>query len=216
MKCYDLARHEDNATCKKLQKRRTNEIMQDKQAEANDVTFSVNGKCIERVRHFKYLGRWISDNDDDTKCIQENLKKARQRWNCIANILKREGANAECMGRFYQAIVQAVLLYGADSWTINNRNMRKLQSFHRRVVRHITGKHIRKLGETWEYPNHDELYEKAKLLTVERYIERRRGTLRLYFENNRPQLLKEAEGTIKHCYDANKVLWWNQTWTEKL
>ena len=120
------------------------------------------------------------------------------------------------MGRFYQAIVQAVLLHGADSWTINNRNMRKLQSFHRRVVRHITGKHIRKLGETWECPNHDELYEKAKLLTVERYIERRRGTLRLYFENNRPQLLKEAEGTIKHCYDANKVLWWNQTWTEKL
>ena len=94
--------------------------------------------------------------------------------------------------------------------------MRKLQSFHRRVVRHITGKHIRKLGETWEHPNHDELYERAKLLTVERYIERRRGTLRLYFENNRPQLLKEAEGTINHCYDSNKVLWWNQTWTEKL
>ena len=68
--------------------------------------------------------------------------------------------------------------------------MRKLQSFHRRVVRHVTGECMRKLGEAWEHPNHDELYDKAKLLTVERYVERHRGTLRLHFENNRPQLLK--------------------------
>ena len=57
--------------------------------------------------------------------------------------------------------------------------VRKLQSFHRSVVRHITGKRIR-IGESWEYPNHDELYDKAKRLPVERYIERRRGTLRMF------------------------------------
>ena len=83
--------------------------------------------------------------------------------------------------------------------------MRKLQSFHRSVVRHITGKRIR-IGESWEYPNHDELYDKAKLLPTQHHIERRRGNLILHLENNRPQLLKEVEETITHCYDPNKVL----------
>ena len=216
MKCYDLSRHRDKPTCIKLQTRRRNERMQDKQFEAENIVFTANNKVIERVHSFKYLGRWISDNDDDTKCIQENLNKARQRWNSIANILKREGANAVCMGRFYQVIVQAVLLHGADSWSVSNRNMRKLQSFHRRVVRYITGNHIRKVGERWEYPNHDELFQKAKLLPIEKYLERRRGTLRAYLEKEKPELLREAERTATHCYNPNKILWWTQPCTEKL
>ena len=57
MKCYNLSGHKHNETCKKLQKRRKNEVMQDNQAEAKDVTFTVNVKCIERVHHFKHLGR---------------------------------------------------------------------------------------------------------------------------------------------------------------
>ena len=63
-------------------------------------------------------------------------------------MLKREGADADCMGRFYQVIVQAVLLCGADSWTITKRNMKRVQSFHNRVIRHIAGKHTCKKGGT--------------------------------------------------------------------
>ena len=101
-------------------------IEQDSQAKANKIKFFINDKSIERVRHFKYLGRWFTDNDDDTHAIIENIKKARNQWNSLANILKRQGANAVCMGRFYLAIIQAVLLYGADSWAINERNLRRL------------------------------------------------------------------------------------------
>ena len=89
------------------------------------------------------------------------------------------------MARFHMVIVHAALLYGADSWAINSRNMSKLRSFHNRAVRYMTGQHIVKKGETWEYPNHEKLFKKAKLLPIETYIERRRGTLRIYLENER-------------------------------
>ena len=56
-------------------------------------------------------------------------------------MLKREGVDAECMGRFYQVIVQAVLLHGLESWTITNRNMKRLHVFHDIVIRHVTEKH---------------------------------------------------------------------------
>ena len=69
--------------------------------------------------------------DDDTICIREQLQRARRKWGRIAKVLKREGANAVIMARFYRAIVQAVLLYGAESWTLTRRNMDKLTRFHK-------------------------------------------------------------------------------------
>ena len=44
-------------------------------------------------------------------------------------MLKREGANAKVMGKFYLAVVQLLLLYGSESWTISEQNMRKLTVF---------------------------------------------------------------------------------------
>ena len=108
------------------------------------IKFYIQGKEIERVREFKYLGRILTDNDDDTKCIDSALAKARRQWNCIGKMLRREGANAETIGRFYITIAMSVLLYGSESWTITGKNLIKLQSFHNWALRHMTGKHIKK------------------------------------------------------------------------
>jgi len=214
-RCYDLNKHKQTSTCMKNRTRRSNEIKQTLQAKGDKVRFSVNGKEIERVKKFKYLGRWFREDDSDTCSIKENIRKANGRWNCLANILKREGANAVCMGRFYLTIVQAVLLYGADSWAVEKRDLKRLESFHNRAARYMTGKHIKKRGEVWEYPKHDELLKEAKLLPISKYIERRRGTLRKYLEENRKPLMEEARDITQHCYHANKVLWWRQKYIFK-
>ena len=131
------------------------------------ISFSVKGTEIERVRYFKYLGRILTEDDIDTKCIDENLRNARRQWGCIAKILKREGANAACMARFYLTIVQAVLLYGADTWTVTSRDLTKLQSFHNRAARYMTGQHIRKISETsWKYPNSEELLKNVEFFPL--------------------------------------------------
>ena len=44
--------------------------------------------------------------------------------NSIAKKMKREGADAVCMAKIYLAVVQAVLLDGADSWVLSDRNMK--------------------------------------------------------------------------------------------
>ena len=208
----NLEKHIDNTTCKRLATRRNNEILQDKQVIAENVKFYIQGKEIERVREFEYLGRIISDSDDDTKCIENALKKARRQWNCIGKMLKREGANAETMAKFYITIVMAVLLYGSESWTITSKNLLKLQSFHKRALRYMSGKHIKKVDEgKWEYPNHEELLKICKLYPIERYIERRRGTLRRYFEEHRRDLLNSVQKVTPPSQQSNKVLWWNQS-----
>ena len=213
----NMEKHIESATCRRLAVRRQNEVLQDQQATAGNVKFYIKGKEIERVKEFEYLGRIISDNDDDTKCIDNAIKKARRQWNCIGKMLKREGANAETMAKFYITIVMAVLLYGSESWTITNKNKLKLQSFHNRALRYISGKHIKKVNEDkWEYPNHEELLEICKLHPIERYIERRRGTLRRYFETYRKNLLDSVQKVTPPSKQSNKILWWNQPWITKL
>ena len=57
--------------------------------------------------------------------------------------------------------------------------------------------------------------KKAKLLPINTYVERRRGTLRKHLELNRKDLLTKAMNTKKNCYDDNKMLWWDKKWIEK-
>jgi len=175
------------------------------------VVFLVGGRPIERVPNFKYLGRVLDEADDDTKCIDAQLKKARARWWRVSTVLKRDGANARIMARFYLAVVQAVLLYGADSWTITKRNLAKLNVFHRRAVRHMTGQHIRKLSDgSWSYPDHSALLEQCRLLPIEAYIARRRGILRKYLTEFKSDLLEETDGMVVPSGDVRKVIWGGQ------
>ena len=97
MRSPNKSRHQHTATCKRLVQRRMNERKEREQVEAENVKFTVNGKEIEEVSKFQYLGRILCNDDDNTKCIMDNLKRAKNRWNSIAKILKREGANAKCM-----------------------------------------------------------------------------------------------------------------------
>ena len=120
------------------------------------------------------------------------------------------------MAKFYLTIVQSVLLYGAESWCISQGDLNRLNSFHLRVVRYLTGQHIRKKNEyEWEYPDHDKLLKQCGLVRIETYIQRRRGTLYKYLEDNKPDILKEAKQSKRHCKNVNKIMWWNQKWIKR-
>ena len=120
------------------------------------------------------------------------------------------------MAQFYMAIVQAVLLYGADSWTVKLADMKKLQTFHRRTARYMTGQHIRKQGENlWSYPDHEDLLCQCRLLPIERYLERCRGTLRAYLARVKPDFLGAAMETSAPAGATRKILWWRQPWLSR-
>ena len=217
MRATNLDKHMDSFTCKRGANRRMNELKQDLQHDAEKVKFFIDGEELERVDEFRYLGRVLTNDDNDSACISYNLNKARHQWNSIARILKREGANASCMAKFYITVVQAVLLYGADSWSIPNREGERLRSFHRRAVRFMSGQHIRKEESgLWKYPDHSILLEKCNLQPIETYLERRRIMLRNYLERNRMSLLDKAKRSGRHCKNVNKILWWNQSFSDSL
>ena len=57
------------------------------------MVFNVGGEEIKRVSEFKYMGRIVSEDDDDTLAIEANLKKAKAKWAMFKRLLTREHAS---------------------------------------------------------------------------------------------------------------------------
>ena len=70
------------------------------------------------VPSFKYLGRVLSVAADDWPEVIQNLVKAQTVWRIMSRILSREGVSPRVSGFFFKAVVQSVLLFGAEMWVV--------------------------------------------------------------------------------------------------
>ena len=78
--------------------------------------------------------------DDDWKAVVHILWRERQKWVHLYQVLSREGEDARTSGRVYVAVVQAVMLYGLDTWVMIPHIGRFGGGFRHRVARRIMGK----------------------------------------------------------------------------
>ena len=177
------------------------------QQSAENVDFYVSGEKINRVKQFKYLGRILSDDDDDIYAVEAQLKKARMTWGRIGKVIKKRArSNPKLMSMFYKVIVQTVLLYGSESWTINSNIMKKLTSFHRRCARFISGRHIRCVDDVWIYPDTKTTMEITDLLSIEEYMLKRKDTVRLYVRTT--DILNKCKFSRPAPRNSNQTVWW--------
>jgi hypothetical protein len=88
------------------------------------------GRGWNRVEVFKYLGRLIAYSDADTQAMRSNLRKARGCWAQVLHVLRAEHASPQTCGIFYKATVQAVLLYGSETWSLPPSSVKQLEGFH--------------------------------------------------------------------------------------
>ncbi len=136
---------------------------------------------LTQVDAFKYLGRWMTADDTDDRAVRENITKARARWGQLCRLLTRQGASRRVMGLFYKATIQAVLLYGAETWSLTQPLLRRLCSFHHRCARYLARSPMtQKEDGTWVSPPSETVLEQAGLFTIEEYIAFRSITSNLW------------------------------------
>jgi hypothetical protein len=116
------------------------------------------------VKCFCYLGRVLAANNSDWPALYKNLKKAQAKWALVSRPLLKTGVSIRHVGYFYKAVVQAVLLYGSETWTITPRMLQTLNGFHHRMARRISGlMPTRQADDTWYYPPIEQALEAAGL-----------------------------------------------------
>jgi len=183
LQCCQSDRHLRSALCECGHIRNHFRELQQQRHQIFSTVFTIDGKPVETVPAFKYLGRWLHFMDDDHFTVLQNIRNAQIRWHQIMHFLARHGTSRGAMGRFYVAAIHAILLYGAETWTLTNRQIKLLKTFHNHCARRIACQHIRRLpsGE-WITPSTKDVLKAVKIHPIQTYIQRQRKAIRLYAE----------------------------------
>ena len=72
------------------------------------------------VTSFKYLGRMISVMDDKWPAVARNPVREKTVLSRILCILSKEGAKPRVSGLPFKAMIQAVMLFGAETWVVTS------------------------------------------------------------------------------------------------
>ena len=95
----------------------------------SEKAFHAYGTKMRAVTEFKYLGRVMTNTDDDWPAVPGNIRKARAIWGRLARVLGQEGADPKVSRSFYTAVTQQVLLFGAESWVLTKKMESALDAF---------------------------------------------------------------------------------------
>ena len=126
--------------------------MAEEEREVTSRDFSAYGRPLEMVTSFKHLGQVISATDDKWPAVARNLARANIVWRRMLWILSREGAMTRVYGLFFKAVIQAVMLFGAETWVVTPRMGTALGGFHTQVARRLTGQLPRRTTyRMWKY-----------------------------------------------------------------
>ena len=173
------------------------------------MAFEVYGEQLKTVPSFKYLGRILTAGYDDWPAVAENLGKARKSWGQLQRILSREGANKRVLENFFKAVVQQVLLFGAETWVVTPIMERALNSFMHGAARRITGRQPRRWWDgKWFYHSLEGAMKEAGFKDVRTSINVRQNTVAQYIAT-RP-LLNLCEETTQIVRARVAMTWWDK------
>jgi hypothetical protein len=152
----------------------------------------------------------MSQDDDDIQAIRAQIRKARSSWARVGQVLRSKNVSPFVAARFYQAIIQAILLYGSESWVISRTAMARLEGFHIRAAYRMAKTNRPKRGSNreWIYSRSEDVLKECGMRTMEEYILARRQTIAVYVAA-RPILNECRQGECKRGA-IPRCWWWEQ------
>jgi hypothetical protein len=204
-----LGRHQHTQLCREGWDKKVQHEAAETARVALSQSFTAYGDELERVEVFKYLGWLLAYDDNNTQAMQGNLKKARKSWGWVSRILRAENASPKVCGVFYIPIVQAVLLFGSETWKLSPLSLKSLEGFHIRAAYRMAGKMPTKNPDgTWTYPSSRDVLKAVGLQMIDHYIGARWETI-ARFIMDRPLFVLCRDGNRKRG-SARRTFWWEQ------
>ncbi len=160
--------------------------------------FLVRGNVLEQVEVNIYLGRLLAQDDDGIQAICAQMRKAQATWARVGQVLWSKNASPFVAAKFYQAIIQVILLYGSKLWVISWTAMARLEGLHICTAYRMAKEHKPKQGpdRVWIYPRSEDVLKECGMKTMEEYILIRWQTVALYMATH-PTLTKCRQGERK-------------------
>ena len=201
--------HQRTENCKKGAERKRWRLVVEDQRVATSRVFSAYGRPLEMVTSFRYLGRVISEVDNDWPAVVRNTENVQMVWRRMTRILSREGGRPRMSGFFFKLVVQSVLLFGADTQVVTPRMEQVLGGFWDQVARILTGRIPRWHADMKQEYNLAEVERaQAGFETMETYIRKRQNTVAQYIATR--SILDLCESTERKQQVWVGMWWWEQ------
>lgn len=98
----------------------------------------LNGKCLDVVNRFTYLGSTVTDKLSlDVELDQRIAKAATTLGRLNSRVWENKKLTKTTKMSVYSACILSTLLYGSETWTTYARQEKRLNVFHQRCLRRI-------------------------------------------------------------------------------
>jgi hypothetical protein len=171
--------------------------------------FTVHGYVLEKVKIYKYLGCLLLQDKDNIQAVRIQLRKAQGLWARVGQVLRRENAPPRTSAKFYQAIVQFVLLYGSKTWVLSKAIMARLEGFQIRAAYWMAKEQYLDGGPTASgFTCHPTKYSRSAMHTIQHYINVRQQTIAQYVVDR--SIFAECREADQRCGLVPRQWRWEQ------
>ena len=103
------------------------------------ISWEIDGKTVETVSDFIFLGSKITADGDSSHEIKRRLLLGRKVMTNLDSILKSRDISLPTKAHLVKAMVFPAVMYGCESWTIKKAECRRIDAFElwcwRRLLR---------------------------------------------------------------------------------
>jgi len=96
-------------------------------------------RILKQTEHFVYLGGTVSADQSCDKDIKQQIGLASAIVRRLGKVWAAKDISTETKVMLYKTLIQSVVLYNAETWTLKQEQKRKLGVFEMAVLRKICG-----------------------------------------------------------------------------
>ena len=109
--------------------------------------------------------------DNDWPALLLNIRRKRQVWGLLGKLLRRDGADPIILEKFYRVVVQAVILFGSETWVLTAALIKNLEGVHVGFLQEVTDKMALRIWDNkWKKEGEYSVIQEAGTRHLRKYI----------------------------------------------
>ena len=105
-----------------------------------EASCNINGVVLENVDSFQYLGRVITNSNNDTKAVEKLISKGWNAYSKVKIVLKDRKIPMSTKKKTFETYILPCIMYGAETITWRKDLLRKMDVFQNNIMRICTNK----------------------------------------------------------------------------
>ena len=103
------------------------------------LNLSLNGRTLEQVDSFKYLGSKVCKDGSVKGEVNHRLSEGAKVWGALGKVCKVRTVGLKAKKNMYESIVIPIVTYGAETWSMSVNERKRLDVMEMKCLRSMCG-----------------------------------------------------------------------------